>query len=43
MPERATTMTELAGVLGHEIAYIARRHSGQQMQQAQGASVGMAL
>ncbi len=41
--ERATTMSELAGVLGHEIAHITRRHSVQQIQQAQGANVGVAL
>jgi predicted Zn-dependent protease len=41
--ERATNLSELAGVLGHEIAHITRRHSVQQMQQAQGANVGLAL
>jgi predicted Zn-dependent protease len=41
--ERAATMSELAGVLGHEIAHITLRHSVQQMQQAQGANVGVAL
>jgi len=41
--ERATTMSELAGVLAHEIGHITRRHSVQQMQQAQGANVGLAL
>jgi predicted Zn-dependent protease len=41
--ERAKTMSELAGVLAHEIGHITRRHSVQQMQQAQGANVGLAL
>lgn len=41
--ERATSMSELAGVLAHEIGHITRRHSVQQMQQAQGANVGLAL
>lgn len=41
--ERATNMSELAGVLAHEIGHITRRHSVQQMQQAQGANVGVSL
>lgn len=41
--ERATDMSQLAGVLAHEIGHITRRHSVQQMQQAQGANVGLAL
>ena len=41
--ERATNMSELAGVLAHEIGHITRRHSVQQMQQAQGANIGLAL
>ena len=41
--ERATDMSELAGVIGHEIGHVTRRHSVQQMQQAQGANVGVAL
>jgi beta-barrel assembly-enhancing protease len=41
--ERATTMSELAGVIGHEIGHVTRRHSVQQMQQAQGANTGVAL
>lgn len=40
---RATNMSELAGVLAHEIGHITRRHSVQQMQQAQGANVGLSL
>ena len=41
--ERATTMSALAGVLGHEIAHVTLRHSVQQMQQAQGANAGLTL
>ena len=41
--ERATDMSELAGVLGHEIGHVTLRHSVQQMQQAQGANVGVSL
>jgi predicted Zn-dependent protease len=41
--EKANTMSELAGVLGHEIGHVTRRHSVQQMQQAQGANVGLTL
>src|SRR5687768_8967840 len=41
--ERATTMRELAGVLAHEIGHVTRRHSVQQMQQMQGANVGVTL
>ena len=41
--ERATDMSELAGVIAHEIGHVTRRHSVQQMQQAQGANVGVTL
>ncbi len=41
--ERATNMDELAGVLGHEIGHVVLRHSVKQMQQAQGANVGLTL
>ena len=41
--ERASSMSELAGVLGHEIGHVTRRHSVQQMQQGQGANVGLTL
>lgn len=41
--ERASNMSELAGVLGHEIGHVTMRHSVQQMQQAQGANVGVSL
>jgi predicted Zn-dependent protease len=41
--ERAQTMSEVAGVIGHEIGHVTRRHSIRQMQKAQGANVGMTL
>lgn len=41
--ERTDRMTELAGVLGHEIGHVVRRHSLKQMEKAQGANVGVTL
>jgi predicted Zn-dependent protease len=41
--ERTTKMDELAGVLGHEIGHVVLRHSIKQMEQAQGANVGVTL
>jgi predicted Zn-dependent protease len=41
--ERAGSLSELAGVLGHEIAHVTERHSIQQMQKAQTANVGVTL
>lgn len=41
--ERASAMDELAGVLGHEIGHVVRRHTVKQMQQQQGASIGVTL
>ena len=41
--ERADKMDELAGVIGHEIGHVVKRHSLKQMQQQQGANVGIAL
>lgn len=41
--ERAQRMDQLAGVLGHEIGHVIRRHSVQQMEKAQGANVGVTL
>lgn len=41
--ERATRMDELAGVLGHEITHVVDRHSVKQMQQQQGANIGLTL
>lgn len=34
--ERAQTMSQVAGVIGHEIGHVTRRHSVEQMQQQQG-------
>jgi len=41
--ERASSMSELAGVMAHEIGHVTRRHSVEQMQQAQGADAGVVL
>lgn len=41
--ERSENMSQLAGVLAHEIGHVTRRHSVQQMQQAQGANGGVLL
>ena len=41
--ERAQKMDQLAGVLGHEIGHVVRRHSVKQMEQAQGANIGLTL
>jgi predicted Zn-dependent protease len=41
--ERVQRMDQLAGVLGHEIGHVTRRHSVQQMEKAQGANVGVTL
>ena len=41
--ERADRMDELAGVLGHEIGHVVRRHSVKQMEQMQKANVGVSL
>jgi predicted Zn-dependent protease len=41
--ERAEKMDQLAGVLGHEIGHVVRRHSIKQMQQQQGANIGVTL
>jgi predicted Zn-dependent protease len=41
--ERAARVDELAGVLGHEIGHVVRRHSIKQMQQAEKANIGLAL
>src|SRR6476620_12209931 len=40
---RAQKMVQLAGVLGHEIGHVVRRHSIKQMQQQQGANIGVTL
>ncbi len=41
--ERASNESELASVLGHEIEHVVERHSVKQMEQAQGANVGVGL
>ena len=41
--ERTKSMDQLAGVLGHEIGHVVKRHSIKQMQQAQGANFGVTL
>lgn len=41
--DRTQSLSQLAGVLGHEIAHVVRRHSVQQMEKAQGANVGLVL
>jgi predicted Zn-dependent protease len=41
--ERADNMSEIAGVLGHEIEHVVRRHSVKQMENAQGANVGVGI
>lgn len=41
--ERSTTMAQVAGVLGHEIGHVTRRHSVKQMQKAQGTNIGATL
>src|SRR3954462_4405350 len=40
---RASNESELAGVLGHEIEHVVRRHSVKQMEQTQTANVGVGL
>ena len=40
---RASNESELAGVLAHEIEHVVRRHSVKQMEQAQGANIGVGL
>ena len=41
--DRAANESELAGVMGHEIEHVVLRHSVKQMEQMQGANVGVAL
>ncbi len=41
--ERTDEMSELAGVLGHEIGHVVMRHTVKQMEKAQGANVGVTL
>jgi len=39
--ERAQTLSQVAGVIGHEVGHITKRHSVKQMQKAQGANIGI--
>ncbi|HMI56087.1 MAG TPA: M48 family metallopeptidase [Gemmatimonadaceae bacterium] len=41
--ERTDQMDELAGVLGHEIGHVVKRHTVKQMEKAQGANIGVTL
>lgn len=41
--ERMDNLSQLAGVLGHEIGHVVQRHSVEQMQKAQGANLGVTL
>lgn len=41
--QRASNMSELAGVMGHEIEHVVLRHSVKQMEQQQGANVGLSI
>ncbi len=41
--ERASNTSEVAGVLAHEIEHVVKRHSVKQMEQAQGADVGVGI
>jgi len=41
--EQADDLSELAGVLGHEIGHVTRRHSVQQMEKAQKTNVGVTV
>jgi predicted Zn-dependent protease len=41
--DRTRKMDQLAGVLGHEIGHVIRRHSVSQMQKEQGANIGLML
>jgi predicted Zn-dependent protease len=40
---RASNMSEVAGVLGHEIEHVVKRHSVKQMEQVQTANVGVGI
>jgi predicted Zn-dependent protease len=39
--ERATSLAQVAGVIGHEIGHVTMRHSIKQMQKAQGTNLGV--
>jgi predicted Zn-dependent protease len=39
--ERAQNLSQVAGVIGHEVGHVTQRHSVKQMQKAQGANIGI--
>ena len=41
--ERAPVMSQLAGVLGHEIGHVTNRHTVDQMKKEQGANIGLTV
>ena len=41
--DRSQNLSQLGGVLGHEIGHVVRRHSVKQMEKAQGANIGVVL
>lgn len=41
--ERTTTLSQLAGAMGHEISHVTRRHAAKQMERMQQANVGVTL
>jgi predicted Zn-dependent protease len=41
--ERADSMSDLAGVLGHEVAHVTERHAARQLERANKANVGVML
>lgn len=41
--DKTQNLSQLAGVLGHEIGHVVRRHSVEQMEKAQGANIGLVL
>jgi len=41
--ERAQNMSQVAGVLGHEIGHVTQRHSVKQMEKQQGANLGLSV
>jgi predicted Zn-dependent protease len=41
--DKTQNLSQLAGVLGHEIGHVVRRHTVKQMQKAQGANIGVVI
>ncbi len=39
--DRAKSLSQVAGVIGHEIGHVTQRHSVKQMQKSQGANIGL--